>query len=101
MKVIYRAIDGAEFDTKHGCEAHETKLKNPLALLAVQDHEKLVLDDIAGLGVGKYASCFTIKFRDGSMIEITHHDINVFNADCTRTLASYTRVRDADLPEGE
>lgn len=99
MEIIYRAFDGTEFTNKYGCEAHEHKLRNPMAMLAIQDHEMLSSSDVAGVKVGKHASCTRLEFSDFSFIEITHTDVKVFNADGTKVLAQFDRVPDKDLDD--
>ena len=96
MDIIYIAYDGVKFKDKVLCENYEHKLRNPMALLAVEDHEKLDQLDIKGVSVGRMVGCTTINFDDGSTIEITHADVKVFNADATKCVAGFTRNRNLE-----
>ena len=97
MKTIFRSDDGTEFDSHIACEEHETKQRNPLALLAIEDHAVLTRSDIIEIRVGRLASCMTISFSDYSIIELTHHRVRVYNADGTECLAQFDRIKDQDI----
>lgn len=99
MEIIYRAEDGTEFDSEVKCKQHEHRQKNPMALLAVDNDPAVHAMDLIKYTLGK-GKCFTLHFEDGSIIEITHVDMCVYNADQTMRLAQYDRRRTEDVSQG-
>jgi hypothetical protein len=100
MKLVFKADDGTDFDTEVLCRQYERRLKNPMAMLAINNDPAVQPRDVTRFDLGKTASCLTLHFEDGSMIEITHTDVCVYNGDQTQRLAQYDRRRTEDVSQG-
>jgi len=94
METIYKAFDGTEFATEDACLVHEQRLRNPMAYLACTNPKMITHHDV---GVPRIVDgLFTLRFADGSIIEITHNEVKVFDQSATRCFHGYTYNRNLE-----